>query len=75
MTLSFMALLVIPELKMSDQGLFDGKEFKFVSLFRLTSHDLYPFVATRHLPLGEKLILICTNFFPSGGNYRGVYIN
>jgi adenine deaminase len=34
MTLSFMALLVIPELKLSDQGLFDGREFKFVPLFR-----------------------------------------
>jgi adenine deaminase len=33
MTLSFMALLVIPELKMSDKGLFDGKLFKFTSLF------------------------------------------
>ena len=30
MTLSFMALLVIPELKLSDKGLFDGKTFKFV---------------------------------------------
>jgi len=27
MTLSFMALLVIPELKLSDKGLFDGKSF------------------------------------------------
>ena len=34
MTLSFMALLVIPELKLSDQGLFDVREFKFVSLFK-----------------------------------------
>ena len=33
MTLSFMALLVIPELKLSDQGLFDGKKFQFSSLF------------------------------------------
>lgn len=33
MTLSFMALLVIPELKISDLGLFDGKNFKFVELF------------------------------------------
>lgn len=33
MTLSFCALLVIPELKLSDKGLFDGREFKFVSLF------------------------------------------
>lgn len=33
MTLSFMALLVIPELKLSDRGLFDGKNFKFTSLF------------------------------------------
>ncbi len=32
MTLSFMALLVIPQLKLSDKGLFDGKEFKFVDL-------------------------------------------
>jgi adenine deaminase len=33
MTLSFMALLVIPNLKLSDQGLFDSKDFRFVSLF------------------------------------------
>ncbi len=33
MTLSFMALLVIPELKLSDKGLFDGKNFRFVPLF------------------------------------------
>ena len=33
MTLSFMALLVIPELKLSDKGLFDGKNFQFTSLF------------------------------------------
>jgi adenine deaminase len=32
MTLSFCALLVIPELKLSDKGLFDGKDFKFVPL-------------------------------------------
>lgn len=30
MTLSFMALLVIPHLKLSDKGLFDGDEFKLV---------------------------------------------
>ncbi len=30
MTLSFMALLVIPELKLSDKGLFDGRTFSFV---------------------------------------------
>lgn len=30
MTLSFMALLVIPKLKLSDLGLFDGEAFKFV---------------------------------------------
>ncbi len=29
MTLSFMALLVIPSLKLSDQGLFDGDKFRF----------------------------------------------
>jgi adenine deaminase len=33
MTLSFMALLVIPELKISDKGLFDSKRFCPVSLF------------------------------------------
>lgn len=32
MTLSFMALLVIPELKLSDKGLFDVKHFGFTSL-------------------------------------------
>ena len=30
MTLSFMALLVIPSLKLSDLGLFDGRKFEFV---------------------------------------------
>lgn len=33
MTLSFMALLVIPKLKLSDLGLFDGEKFEFKSLF------------------------------------------
>ena len=33
MTLSFLALLVIPELKLSDKGLFDGNAFKFIPLF------------------------------------------
>ncbi|WP_115461959.1 adenine deaminase [Winogradskyella aurantiaca] len=32
MTLSFMALLVIPSLKLSDLGLFDGTKFQFTSL-------------------------------------------
>ncbi|MGB1003465.1 MAG: adenine deaminase [Salibacteraceae bacterium] len=32
MSLSFMALLVIPSLKLSDKGLFDGDKFEFVSL-------------------------------------------
>lgn len=32
MTLSFMALLVIPKLKLSDQGLFDGEGFGFTEL-------------------------------------------
>lgn len=32
MALSFMALLVIPSLKLSDKGLFNGKDFKFTSL-------------------------------------------
>ncbi|MBR9847213.1 MAG: adenine deaminase, partial [Algicola sp.] len=33
MTLSFMALLVIPSLKLSDKGLFNGKDFKFTSIY------------------------------------------
>lgn len=32
LTLSFMALLVIPELKLSDKGLFDGRSFQFVDI-------------------------------------------
>lgn len=32
MTLSFMALLVIPSLKLSDKGLFDGRSFTFTNL-------------------------------------------
>jgi len=37
MTLSFMALLVIPELKLSDKGLFDGIKFSFTDLFEEAS--------------------------------------
>lgn len=33
MTLSFMALLVIPNLKLSDLGLFNGEKFEFTPLF------------------------------------------
>ncbi|MEM6855557.1 MAG: adenine deaminase C-terminal domain-containing protein, partial [Planctomycetota bacterium] len=33
MTLSFMALLVIPRLKLSDRGLFDGSTFEFCDLW------------------------------------------
>jgi len=33
MSLSFMALLVIPELKLSDKGLFNGKIFEFTDVF------------------------------------------
>jgi adenine deaminase len=39
MTLSFMALLVIPELKLSDRGLFDGREFHFVPACRKGEDD------------------------------------
>jgi adenine deaminase len=34
MTLSFMALLVIPAIKLSDRGLFDGNNFSLVGLFK-----------------------------------------
>ena len=34
MTLSFMALLVIPKAKMSDLGFFDGESFKFIDVFK-----------------------------------------
>jgi len=33
MTMSFMALLVIPDLKLSDKGLFDGTTFSFTNLY------------------------------------------
>jgi len=33
MTLSFLALLVIPKLKLSDKGLFDGEKFQFTPLY------------------------------------------
>jgi len=36
MTLSFMALPVIPEIKITDKGLFDVNRFKFVDLFEKT---------------------------------------
>lgn len=36
MTLSFMALLVIPSLKLSDKGLFDGSTFRFTPLHEIS---------------------------------------
>ncbi len=39
MTLSFMALLVIPEIKLSDKGLFDGREFHFIPTCAKTHED------------------------------------
>lgn len=33
MTVAFMSLLVIPEIKLSDKGLFDSANFKFINLF------------------------------------------
>ena len=35
MTLSFLSLLVIPELKLSNKGLFDGNTFSFTSLYEI----------------------------------------
>jgi len=35
MTLSFMALLVIPELKFGDKGLFDVQRFEWTDMFAL----------------------------------------
>ena len=32
MTVAFMSLLVIPKLKLSDQGLFDGRTYAFTNL-------------------------------------------
>ncbi|MCK9150927.1 adenine deaminase [Methanobacterium alcaliphilum] len=34
MTMSFLALLVIPQLKLSDKGLFDGTKFEFVEVIK-----------------------------------------
>ncbi|MCD4725283.1 MAG: adenine deaminase, partial [Bacteroidales bacterium] len=34
MTLSFMALLVIPDIKLSDKGLFNGRKFEFMPLLK-----------------------------------------
>jgi len=34
MTLSFMALLVIPDIKLSDKGLFDGTKFEFIPVVK-----------------------------------------
>jgi adenine deaminase len=34
MTLSFMTLLVIPDVKLSDKGLFDAKNFEFIGLLK-----------------------------------------
>lgn len=42
MTLSFMTLLVVPELKISDKGLFDGRAFRFVELIEKSEKVKYP---------------------------------
>ena len=33
MTLSFMALPVIPEMKLTDKGMFDAEQFRFIDVF------------------------------------------
>ena len=38
MTLSFMALLVIPRIKISDRGLFDVEGFRFMDLYERPVH-------------------------------------
>ncbi len=48
MTLSFMALLVIPSLKLSDRGLFDVDKFQFASLF--VSKSVSSFTAQPEAP-------------------------
>jgi adenine deaminase len=40
MSLAFMALLVIPELKIGDKGLFDGKKFQFTDLYVRTKTEI-----------------------------------
>jgi len=45
MTLSFMALLVIPEIKLSDKGLFDGGTFQFLPLIEKQATPDLPCVA------------------------------
>jgi len=42
MTLSFMALLVIPSLKISDRGLFDGEQFAFTPLIKTENEHHEP---------------------------------
>jgi len=39
MAQSFLALLVIPDLKLSDRGLFDGRAFRFLDLFTGEASD------------------------------------
>ena len=34
LTLAFMALLVIPSIKLSDKGLFDGESFEFIDVIK-----------------------------------------
>lgn len=41
MTMSFLALLVIPQLKISDQGLFDVSAFDFVDVIKRNAKDSY----------------------------------
>ena len=40
MTLSFMALLVIPQLNLGDKGLFDGESFAFNDLFLMKKNTI-----------------------------------
>lgn len=41
MTMSFMALLVIPAIKISDKGLFDCINFEFIDVIK--NYGEYPF--------------------------------
>ncbi|MEM7550021.1 MAG: adenine deaminase [Bacteroidota bacterium] len=55
MTLSFMALLVIPSLKLSDKGLFNGKTFQFTDNFINMGNESKGKAESYFAELGKKL--------------------
>jgi hypothetical protein len=61
MTLSFMALPVIPQLKLTDKGLFDAKQLRFIDVFEQQEIDMRKTTSDTEPVKSSKEVRFCYN--------------